>query len=207
MKRFFDRPDTHWRRGDGALHLYATPGTGSTVAGVAKAAEPILNGMGALVAQPLRYVHITLQRLDLYEDELDDNGTTALRTSLAAFARTASPLTVRCGSPLVRREAVEVLGEDRDAFNALVSGSRAACAQAGLADALTEPPFGPHFTLAYCTTASDEETDRQLAAALSKACPASIFTIDRISLVSVEQRRDEGIFAFDTLAEWELGVN
>jgi len=88
-----------------------------------------------------------------------------------------------------------------------VSGSRAACAQAGLADALTEPPFGPHFTLAYCTTASDEETDRQLAAALSAACPTSIFTIDRISLVSVEQRRDEGIFAFDTLAEWELGVN
>ena len=124
-----------------------------------------------------------------------------------AFTRTASPLTVRCGSPLVRREAVEVLGEDRDAFNALVSGSRAACAQAGLADALTEPPFGPHFTLAYCTTASDEETDRQLAAALSAACPTSIFTIDRISLVSVEQRRDEGIFAFDTLAEWELGVN
>ena len=123
MKRFFDRPDTHWRRGDGALHLYATPGTGSTVAGVAKAAEPILSGMGALVAQPLRYVHMTLQRLDLYEDELDDSRTAALRTSLATFARTVSPLTVRCGSPLVRREAVEVLGEDRDAFNALVSGS------------------------------------------------------------------------------------
>ena len=99
MKRFFDRPDTHWRRGNGALHLYATPGTGSTVAGVVKAAEPILSGMGALVAQPSRYVHMTLQRLDLYEDEPDDDGTAALRTSLATFARTAKPLTVRCGSP------------------------------------------------------------------------------------------------------------
>ena len=44
MKRFFDRPDTHWRNLSGALHVYALPDANSYLVKEARETASWLNG-------------------------------------------------------------------------------------------------------------------------------------------------------------------
>lgn len=202
MRRFFDRPDTRWRHLAGALHLYACPVPGSEVHRACSNATAGLRDVPALRAQPPEFVHMTLQRLDAYRDELSPAAWSALVRELGTACAGVEPFEVPFAAPTVQPYAIEAVGGALEPWRGLVSRLRMAITQAGLGQVLTDPPYGPHYTVAYSI---DDVADEQVAAALAPVALPSRMRVETVSLVAVHQLPDAGYFAFETLHEWSLG--
>jgi hypothetical protein len=83
MQSFFDRsPSARWPK-VGRLHIYALP-PDDHVAIMASAYQDLLHtrGISNMSRQPDSWLHMTVERLDYYRDELDTDRLTALRTVL-----------------------------------------------------------------------------------------------------------------------------
>lgn len=202
MRRFFERADTRWRRPRGALHLYVVPDEADPVRERFDAQEVALRTCPGLAMQPNRYLHATIQRLDLYRDEISEERWQALVRELGDALARHEPFPLRFAVAQPREYAIEAVAEPTAQWTALVAGIREAIAAAGFGAALTDPPYGPHYTLAYCTGDVDEERIRE---ALRPVIAPTDLTVRRVSLVGVEQRLDAGIFTFDDVFEWTIG--
>nr|WP_297429527.1 2'-5' RNA ligase family protein [uncultured Actinotalea sp.] len=201
MQRFFDRPDTHWRQPGGCLHLYALPAPGAAVLEAFTEAASALEALPGLGIQPRRYMHVTVQRLDAFVPENEDERWGRAWQSLEEVLVEHRPFELHFAPPRAGTHAVEAVAQPTDRWDRLGNDVRGALASAGLAHVLAPPPYAPHYTLAYCVADTPDEEVRE---ALAGATATSL-TVDRLSLVAVDQDRDSGVFRFETLSEWGLG--
>jgi 2'-5' RNA ligase len=201
VQRFFDRPDTHWRQSGSCLHLYALPAPGAVVLDEFAAAASALEALPGLGAQPTQYMHVTVQRLDAFVDELEDDRWERAWRSLEEVLTEHRPFELHFAPPRAGTHAVEAVAKATDPWDRLGSDVRGALVSADLGHVVAPAPYAPHYTLAYCVA---ETPDEEVRAALAGAT-ATTFTVDRLSLVAVEQDRAAGVFRFETLSQWGLG--
>lgn len=201
MRRFFDRPDTHWPSLCGALHFYALPPAGGTLLAAHDRVGRALGAHPGLAVQPAEYVHMTLQRLDAYRNQLDESWARAERHLAEVLARSA-PFRVTFAAPAPHGEAVEAIGEPNPDWERLVGVLRGALTASGLGGLLTPAPYGPHYTSAYCVADTD---DQDVVRTLAGVGEPTEFVVDEVALVAVDQHPDEGVFTFETLQRWSLG--
>ncbi|WEV64265.1 2'-5' RNA ligase family protein [Bifidobacterium sp. ESL0732] len=204
MRRFFDQPVTRWRNPKGALHVYALPKPDSDLVNDARRADQVLKDVPQLAIQPLDYLHMTLQRLDLYRSDLDDKQWERLLTELESRITELDAFGIDFVKPQVRQTAVEVVGKERVKWQQLVDSIREAFKGSGLGSAVMEPPFGPHYTLAYCVQDADKATDSQIQRKLDEVSVETNMHINQVWLVEVTESPKEGVFSFDRLAKWSL---
>ncbi|MFT4134932.1 2'-5' RNA ligase family protein [Microbacterium sp.] len=201
MRRFFDRDDTKWRRLDGALHFYVCPPPGDALFAAYEAAARSLEPIEELAVQPAEYLHMTMQRLDAYPDEIGGDAWATALGRIGESVAALEPFDVEFEAPRANTHAVEAVGAPSASWAALLDGLRRAFLSAGLGDVLMAPPYGPHYTVAYCL---DDTAAEPVSRALQRAARRSSMRVDRVSLVAVDQRPEQGIFTFDTLREWTL---
>ena len=92
---------------------------------------------------------MTVQRLDLYRDEISDAQWEKLRSQMDRRMAQIDPFTLTFAPTAVQEWAVEVISPENPSFTRLIDAVRDSIVDAGLGEALTDPPFGPHFSLAY----------------------------------------------------------
>ncbi|RBP99470.1 2'-5' RNA ligase [Bifidobacterium xylocopae] len=154
--------------------------------------------------QPPQYLHVTLQRLNLYRDQLSEDQWLSFLGALDAAAQSVSEFKLGFSLPRVHGEAVEAFGTPRRGWDNLVDAIRTALGRAGFQTALTDPPFGPHYTFAYCTADTGQENDTHIQKVLDQVCQPQSMVVDSMHLVAVNQYPDEGVFRFDRLHSWPL---
>lgn len=202
MQRFFDRPDTRWREPSGCLHLYALPSERATARADFTRAAAALAHVPGLGAQPVEYMHVTVQRLDAFVADLPDERWQRAWRALEHALEAHRPFELTFAPPRAGTHAVEAVAEVTDEWSRLAGDVRGAVASSGLDHTLTPAPHAPHYTLAYCVAPTDDEA---VHAALADAATATRIEVDRLCLVSVDQDPDHGVFRFETLREWRLG--
>ncbi|MBF1731744.1 MAG: hypothetical protein HXP06_08185 [Trueperella pyogenes] len=106
----------------------------------------------------------------------------------------------------VQERAVEVISPENPSFTRLIDAVRNSIVDAGLGEALTDPPFGPHFSLAYAVAGTSSEEDRALADALHALKTDNSMECSQIALVEVDQDQEAGIFSFRPLYTWTVGT-
>lgn len=203
MQRFFDRTDTHWRRLDRCLHLYALPDPSDDLVGATLNVAGTLRDLDGIGIQPPEFLHVTLQRLDAYEEDLsDDRWQRLLSTAPKVFAARPA-LKLDFAKPRAMSHAVEAVADGGVKWAALIASIRQLILGSGLpVSTLTPAPVVPHYTVAYCT---QERGDGPITAALKRSGTTTSMRIREVSLVSVTQAPDAGIFSFDVLERWPLG--
>lgn len=206
MKRFFDRPDTKWRNLSGALHLYALPDETDPVLSRLSQEDARVGQWPGLSLQPPRFIHMTMQRLDLYREDLDQVAWERMLESLGRVSSSIDPFSIHFARPCIRDTAVEALGEPVAQWQKAVAAIRGALCSAGLESALTDEPFGPHYTFAYCRKDTSSSQDVRLAEDLERNCEPHTWQVNTIYLVAVKQYLDEGVFRFERLHCWPLGI-
>lgn len=206
MRRFFDRADTKWRSLNGAIHLYALPEPHEAVTEKAKMEDLALAGIEGLAVQPADYLHMTLQRFDLYRDEISDDQWKQLGEELTSRIGALRAFDVAFNKPQVRQAAIEVVGKDSVGWQKLVDSIRDAFSASGLGDSLTDQPFGPHYTLAYCSSDTDTQTDAKVQNILDEVSVETTMHVNSAWMVAVDQSPQEGVFRFKKMKEWHLGV-
>lgn len=203
MKRFFDRPDTHWRNLSGALHVYALPDANSYLVKEARETASWLNGAVELAVQPVDYLHMTIQRLDLYREEIPSEIWDELTNHLAMSVADIESFDVEYAPATVRAGAIEAVSDENPSWKRLVDAVRESFCNVGLKHALVDPPFGPHYTVAYCVQDTDAQRDDELCQLLVDA-PATSMRVSSVDLVAVDQSPEEGVFRFSSLMHWPL---
>ncbi len=201
MRRFFDQHTTRWRKLTGALHLYVCPPPDDHLFDTFRREAAALTPFHQLAIQPERFVHMTLQRLDAYREELEPHDLARLGASLGDELGELESFQVTYAGATVRERAVEAIGQPSDQWADLVWHIQRAVDVAGLGHTLAEPPFGPHYTLAYCV---EDVLDSDIETRLAAVATSTTMAVDKVTLVAVDQHPDKGIFTFDTLAQWPL---
>ncbi|WP_368498297.1 hypothetical protein [Herbiconiux sp. A18JL235] len=202
MQRFFDRADTEWRRPSGCLHFYALPAEGEQLRRDFRSVSSALSTVPGLGRMPEEYLHVTVQRLDAYADDLDDPEWVSTLDSLGPALGLLPGFEVRFAPPTVRSHAVEAVGGLSLHWSALVATIRQTLADAGLRQTLTASPYAPHYTVSYCIEETDDAVIRHH---LSPAAKPTAMGLSSVSLVAVDQDREAGVFRFETIREWALG--
>lgn len=202
MQRFFDRPDTHWRGLADCLHVYAVPAADDRVRPAFTAMTDALTGVPGLGHQPVKHLHMTVQRLDAFTSELDAAAADVLADRLASAAGAVRPFDLHFEAPEVTSHAIQAIASPTSEWRVLTLAVRRAVVEAGLESTLTDPPPAPHYTLAYGTEA---RPDDELMPLLRRIGRPSSARVDSISLVAVNQDRHAGSFQFVVLREFPLG--
>ena len=202
MQRFFDRADTEWRRPSGCLHFYALPAAGEPLRRDFRSASSALSAVSGLGRMPEAYLHVTVQRLDAYADDLADPRWQAFLEALGPVLQLLPEFEIRFAPPTVRSHAVEAVGGLSLQWSALVATIRQTLADAGLRQVLTASPYAPHYTVSYCVEETDDAVIRQR---LEPAAKPSAMRLSTVSLVAVDQDREAGVFSFETVRDWALG--
>lgn len=203
MHRFFDLPNTQWRRMTGCLHLYAWPDLGAPIREDFARMSASLEHIPTLGLQPEEFMHVTVQRFDAFESDLGMAPWRALVDALPEVVAEHRPFTLEFAAPRAMSHAVEAIGAVTPEWTALMSDLHATVEECSLSGTLTDPPPAPHFTVAYGLA----DTDSALVdAALARAAMPTSFELNRVTLVSVDQDQQAGTFAFRPLATWSLGT-
>lgn len=197
MQNFFDQM-VPWDRNDGSLHLYVLPE--DEVVERLLAAQSCLEGVGALPPMPAPYLHLTLQRMAQFDDELKQADLSRLGSALREALAGVPAFELELGAP--RGDATAVVStaspsHEWDALHSTVSN----CLSAVLPGVLPTGPHAPHITLAY---ASGDVPDEVVAERLRHVEPIGTLVVDTLHLVSVTARPEIGIFDFTHLANWDL---
>lgn len=202
MQRFFDLPHAKWRRMDRCLHLYAIPEASSGLLSASENATTALRGIQGIEVQPSEYIHVTLQRLDAYEEEV---GAPAWRKLLAEAPSVLSrrrSFELAFERPRVMSHAVEAVAEGGLHWARLIADLRQLMLAHLGPGVLVPPPLVPHYSLAYCT---EDRSDEPVESALKNTAARTSMKIAEVSLVSVTQAPREGRFSFEVLERWPLG--
>lgn len=202
MRRFFDRPDTRWRSLTNCLHIYAVPGADAGLRDDFVEMATALAAVPGLGHQDVEHVHMTVQRLDAFVDEVAPDVMATLLVGLDAAARAVEPFELVFRSPEITSHAIQSIGPPNASWHAVTAGIRSAVERAGLAEALTLPPPAPHFTLAYGIAEVPDEDIVPTLKALGRPTRA---LVDTVSLVAVDQDPFGGAFRFSVLREFSLG--
>ncbi|MFT3860439.1 2'-5' RNA ligase family protein [Micropruina sp.] len=201
MHRFFDRPDTRWRSLHGALHFYVLPPAEGSLLATHDRVARALHVHPGLAVQPAEYVHMTLQRLDGYRPEIDDDTWAVADRRISEAVSRTPQFCVEYAAPRPNGHAVEAIGSPNPQWQRLVEAIRSAVTASGLGGMLTPAPYGPHYTSAYCVADTD---DAAVVDSLRGVGHPTDLVVDDVALVAVDQFPDEGVFTFEVLRTWSL---
>lgn len=197
MENFFEHM-TPWARHDGSLHLYVVPGD-ADVARFA-AAQQLIAGVNSLPPMPPALLHVTVQRLAQFDDQVTQADLSRMGTALSAELSDVASFDLDFGPPRAEASAVVCTADTTKGWEGMRAAVLRALAQALPGD-LPEPPHAPHLSLAYATGHVD---DAVIAARLEGAEPVGRVRVAQVHLVSVTVRPSNGTFDFTNLANWEL---
>lgn len=199
MKNYFNQMEP-WARNDGALHLYVLPSDDERERLVAL--QEHLEGIDGLPLMPGPNLHLTLQKLAHFDDEVTQRQLSALGVALDTALAAVPAFTLDLGSPTVGAAAVTCEAGNSPAWDRLSAAVRSGLQEVlGTDRALPEPPHGAHVTLSYAT---GEVSEGIVAARLADAPPTGSLVVDEVHLVSVTVRPEVGTFDFTHLAGWDL---
>lgn len=199
MENYFEQMEP-WARNDGALHLYVLPSEAERERIVALQEQ--MSGIDGLPLMPGPNLHLTLQKLGRFDDELTQRQLSALGVALDEALASVPAFTLDLDSPTVGAAAVTCEAGPSEAWDRLSAAVRTGL-QAVLGDEppLPDPPHGPHATLSYATGGVDDDV---VTARLATAPAAGRLVVDEVHLVSVTVRPEVGTFDFTLLAGWDL---
>lgn len=197
MRNFFEQMEP-WDHDDGSLHLYVLPDDDARSRLVAAQAQ--FDGVAGLPPMPAPYLHLTLQRLAQFDDELTQADLSRLGSALTEHLSGTSAFGLELGAPRNDGSAIVSTAAPSREWDALHSTVVAALAQV-LPGELPTPPHAPHVSLAY---AVGEVPDEVVAARLAGAATIGPVRVLEVHLVSVTVRPEVGIFDFTHLANWQL---
>lgn len=207
MRRFFDREDTQWRNLTGALHLYVELKHDRKLVRSSLSSTECLKDFSALAIQPIEYLHTTVQRLDLYRHELSETDWEDLCDNLRSRYSRLPQFPIMFSKPRVSQEAIESIGTETNQWKALLRETKNSFLDCDLEEALTEPPFAPHYTLAYCVKNTDPTYDSKVCQRLEKYSTETSIVVSKIVLVAVDQSPTEGVFRFRRIIDFPLTVS
>lgn len=197
MHNFFEAMEP-WARNDGSLHLYVLPDD-DTQERLA-AAQSLFEDLEALPPMPQPYLHLTLQRLAQFDDELKQAELSSLGSALTEALATVPAFDLELEAPRADPTAVVTPAAPSQAWDQLRAAVAAGVGQV-LPGELPTPPHSPHVSLAY---ALGEVPDDVIASRLADAEPIGTLAVRAVHLVSVTVRPEVGLFDFTHLANWDL---
>lgn len=206
MKSLFSRsPTARWPK-TGRLHVYALP-PDDGLATMAAAYQHLLatRGLPNLSHQPGRWLHLSVERLNHYLDELTDTQLSALTTALREHVAAVPAFTLQIGPALVATHTITLDAVPDQPWRDLRSAVRHAAAEALGPDTI-DPMTGhgrPHVTVAYATGHVDIEP--HLGALNHVRAGRATFPISTAHLLAVHQHADTGTYTWEPVDTFRLG--
>jgi 2'-5' RNA ligase len=189
-------PAARWRRPHGLLHLYALPGP--DVAEMAQAYQQVLaaRAVTGLSRQPAGHLHMTVEQLLVYADELPDDRLEQLQAALAAHVAQVPAFTLTIGPALVSVHSITLDAVPDEPWRVLRRAVRAAVTETLGPDAIPPMtgPGRPHITLGYATQQLNIEP--HLGALNHVRLDRAVLRVDEIVLLAVDQDTDAGVYTW-----------
>ena len=200
MQSFFTRrPDATWTQ-QKRLHVYLLPHD-DAVAAVAAAYQNRLDERlvsGRLSRIPRRWLHMSVEKLNVHLDDLREAERAALIENLRAQLATVPEFVLQIGPHLVSAHALELDAWPDEPWHRLRQAVRDGATAALGKDAIA-PMSGlgrPHITLGYATGEIDLESH---FGALNHVRGRASTTVDTAHLVAVDQHPDRGLYTWDLI--------
>jgi hypothetical protein len=203
MRSFF--ASNTWPRSSGRLHVYAF--ANAPVGELAAAYHRVLtaNGVTGLPAQPAAFLHVTIEQVQRYVDDLTPAELAALSAALGKHIAAVPAFDLTVGPALVTSRGILLDAVPDEPWSHLRQAVRAAAVETFGDDAVRpmSHPGAPHCTIAYATGpgAVDPE-DILLQARPGRA----VLPVTEVHLVAVTQDPAAAAYSWpDPLATFPLG--
>ena len=207
MQSFFDRSSSaRWPK-VGRLHIYALP-PDDHVAAMATAYQDLLHirGVSNLSRQPAQWLHMTVERIDYYRDELDADRLAALRTALHEHVATVPAFELQIGPALVSLHSITLDAVPDQPWRDLRQAVRSAAIESlgPDADATMTGHGRPHVTTGFATGPVDIEP--HLGALNHVRAGRAAFLVSTAHLVAVHQHVDTGTYTWEPVDTFPLAT-
>lgn len=212
MDNFFSKAQENWTNPSGQLHLYLLPDDGFSVL-----SEPYLQiarESEICAQQPKNSLHATVQRLPFFaNDEQIRSKIPLFGQELRRYFTGWQAPDLLFGLPEVTDDSLLCYSEPTDKWREYTRGVRSCAVSVFGGHAGHFPPVPrAHLTLAYGVAQAPSDALKERVAAQNKEerkhrgsfAPFYAMKIDHVALVTVYQRPEEGIYLFDTIAEFYL---
>jgi hypothetical protein len=202
MKSFFEAMT--WPRSRGRLHVYAF-GNAPVVA-MADAYHQALGERGAagLRRQPAEFLHVTIEQIQRYEDDLTDDQLQDLSAALAKQVAAVPAFDLTVGPAWMAQSAIGLDAVPDEPWRQLRRAVRDAAVRA-LGDDAVKPmdsPGAPHLTISYAT----EEVDVEPQVLHRVRAGRATLPVNEVYLVAVDQDPVAGVYSWPgTIATLLLG--
>lgn len=202
VKSFFE--SMTWPRSRGRLHVYAF--ANASVVTMADAYHRMLGEFGAagLRRQPDEFLHVTIEQIQRYEDDLTDDQLQDLSTALAKQVATVPAFELTVGPALMGRAAIGFDAVPDEPWQQLRRAVRDAAVEL-LGDDAVKPmvgPGAPHITISYATEPVDLEPHVLHRVRAGRAT----LPVNEVYLVAVDQDPAAGVYSWPgTIATLPLG--
>jgi 2'-5' RNA ligase len=206
VESFFQTvPAARWPRPNGRLHVYLLPdgATADYAEGYQQAVAAA--GVAGLAFQPREWLHMTVQMLDRYIDDLTQEQLGALSSELRARLAGVAPFDLSVGPALVSSTSITLDATPDEPWRQLCQAVRAA-AVASIGEDAVAPQSGhgrPHVTLAYATEHVD--ADKLYGPLNHHRAGRVTLRAGHAPLLAVHQDLARGVFTWDTIDTIPLG--
>jgi len=208
MQSFFEAvPAAKWVRSTGRLHVYAV--AGGEVAAMAEGYQRLLaeRGVAGLSRQPASYLHLTVELIQRYVDELTGDQLEQLVAALAGRIAAVPAFDMQIGPALVALHSITLDAVPDQPWQLLRRSVREAIVAVLGEDAVAPlaGPGRPHITLGYAV--GDVDIDPHLSALNNCRLGRAVMPIERVYLVAVDQDPVAGVYIWPApLAALPLGA-
>lgn len=200
MKSFFD--SMTWPRSAGRLHVYAF--ANPAVARMADAYHEVIDRPG-LPRQPDEFLHVTIEQIQRYADDLPAEQIAALVAALAKHIAAVPAFDLTIGPALLTYSAVGFDAVPDEPWAQLRQAVRTAAVET-FGDDGVKPmhgPGAPHITLAYAT----REVEFDSLTLLKVRAGRATLPVNEVHLVAVTQNPATGVYSWPApIASLRLGV-
>lgn len=208
MRSFFETvPAARWPRSQGRLHVYAV--ADGAVAEMAATFQQLLaeRGVTGLSRQPAAYLHMTIEMIQRYVEDLTEDQLTGLRTALTARIAGVPAFDLQVGPALVAAHSITLDAVPDQPWRQLRHAVRQAAVDALGADAVKPlaGPGRPHVTFGYAVT--DVDIEPHLGALNNCRLGRATMPIEQVQLLAVDQNPSVGVYTWPApLAVLPLGA-
>jgi hypothetical protein len=205
MESFFTRkPDATWPKA-GRLHIYALPRS-DAVAAIAAPYQDFITARGLpnLSLQPLQWLHLSVERFNVYLDELMPAQITTLREALKQHLAVVPAFDLQVGPALVATHTITLDAVPDEPWRDLRSAVRQAATEALGPDAVSSATGHgrPHVTISYSTGHLDIEP--HLGALNHVRAGRATFPVTTAHLLAVHQHADAGTYSWRPIDTFPL---
>ena len=204
MKSFFE--SWTWPRPRGRLHVYAL--ANPAVAAMADAYHGVLadGGVTGLARQPDEFLHVTIEQVQRYTEDLTGDQLTTLISTLGKHIAAVPAFDLTVGPALVYTHAITLDAVPDEPWQQLRRAVRDAATEAFGADALRpmDSPGAPHITISYAT--ADIDVESHLHAFYGGRFGRATLPVNEVLLLAVDQDPVAGVYSWpDPIAAFPLG--